>query len=350
MDSIGPITRETHIDADLERCLTERTGTLTVLSGGTVGAVFVLTAASTVIGRSDQAQIPIDHDSVSRLHACLYRDGTLYEIEDLGSTNGTYVGGDRISGRVRLWDGVRVRIAGCLFRFGMQDRLEAEAARQIFEMGVRDGLTGMHNRRFFDERMRNEFAFANRHGTPLCVIACDIDHFKRVNDTLGHQAGDAVLKHIAQLLQDAVRTEDVVARCGGEEFAVIARGIEIGGAIAFAERIRKLVEGARFMWQGARVPVTVSIGIAHNRAGPRFADQAALLAAADAAMYEAKRLGRNRTKLAGSPGRYTGVEPAAAAPLLEPTPRAVVRKRRADDVTAPAQPGQAQRGPNDRRR
>ena len=168
------------------------------------------------------------------------------------------------------------------------------------------------------------------------MILCDIDHFKQVNDRLGHQAGDAVLRRVAAVLHGAVRTEDVFARYGGEEFAVIARGIDIAGARAFAERMRQLLENSAVTWQGARVPVTISLGIAHNRASGPFADAAGMVAAADAALYEAKRAGRNRSQLAGSPGRYRGVETELA--VAPASIKAERRERTWERSTAPTAP------------
>ncbi|HEX2677977.1 MAG TPA: GGDEF domain-containing protein [Polyangiales bacterium] len=325
----GPITLITQIDSRLEAQPATRTGTLTVLTGAHIGAVYMLDAIRTVLGRGDAANIALDDDSVSRQHACITRTGNRYELEDLGSTNGTYLAGARVTKRSPLLDGARVRIANCVLRFALQDKLEAEASRRIYEMSVRDALTGVHNRRYFDERLDSEVAFAKRHGSMLCVISCDIDRFKQINDQHGHPAGDMVLQRVSQVLQGALRAEDVFARCGGEEFCVIARGIDVTGARAFAERMRMLLERTVIVWQGKRLAVTVSVGIAHNRSGS-FADAKSLTAGADAALYAAKREGRNRTVLAGSTGSYVEVQPATS---LAPRPR-----RRWDHSTAPTGP------------
>jgi diguanylate cyclase (GGDEF)-like protein len=231
---------------------------------------------------------------VSRDHARIWAYDGRYEIEDLGSTNGTFLDARPVRGRMPLHDGARIHLGHTLMRFALQDRIERETSRRIYEMSVRDGLTGAFNRRYFDERLTSEFAFAVRHRSPLCVLLVDIDHFKRINDQIGHQAGDHVLREIADVLKKGIRTEDVVARYGGEEFAMIARGIDPTGALQFAERVRGLVERANVMWEGRRVPVTISVGVAHNQVAPAVARGEELTAAADAALYRAKRAGRNR--------------------------------------------------------
>lgn len=314
--TITPVTLVTEADPTAETVPIERIGTLTVLSGPNLGAVYCMRGERAILGRGDDSDLVLDDDSVSRHHARLSRHGGLYTIEDLDSTNGTFVSGRRVHGPVPLAEGERLRLAGCVMCFGTQDAQAAQAARRIYEMGIRDGLTNLYNRRHLDDRMRNEVAFALRHGTPLAVIVCDIDLFKHVNDLLGHQAGDEVLRRVAAALQSTVRTEDVLARSGGEEFTVIARGIDADGARAFAERMRAMIERIEVLWQGERVPVTISLGVAHNHmVGMSSLDGDTLLAAADRALYAAKHAGRNRVEHAGSPGRYRGVEPEVVAEL-----------------------------------
>jgi two-component system, cell cycle response regulator len=275
----------------------ERQGTLTVLMGADVGAVYSL-GANTVIGRSAEADITLDDDGVSRSHAKITERNGQYELIDLGSTNGTYIGHERLSKLVLLEDGARIQIGNTLLRFSLQDQVEQEASKRIYEMSVRDGLTGVFNRRYFEERLVSEFAFASRHKSSLCVLLCDIDHFKSINDRFGHQAGDMVLKQIAAELRTGVRTEDVLARYGGEEFVVLGRGIDLGGARQFAERVRLMAERAHIVWEGTHIPVTISVGLSHNQCGEVADSPDRLVAAADGALYAAKRAGRNRVEAA----------------------------------------------------
>jgi diguanylate cyclase (GGDEF)-like protein len=324
------------IDGDIE----ERQGTLMVLVGADVGAAFALASSSSIIGRSPQAQVTLEDDGISRNHARILHCKDHYELEDLSSTNGTFVGNTRVEGRIRLDEGARIQIGNTLLRFALQDQIERDASKRIYEMSVRDGLTGVFNRRYFEERLAAEFAFAARHGSALCVLIADIDHFKRINDAFGHQAGDMVLRRVAAELRAGVRTEDVMSRYGGEEFAVLARGIDVIGARMFAERVRLMAERARIEWNGEIIPVTISIGFAHNHSGAALNKAERLVGAADQALYAAKRAGRNRVEQAASPGRYSAVSTDSASPSS--TPNVIVElppmKRRIwDQATAPAE-------------
>ncbi len=272
--------------------------TLTVLTGPNPGAVYKLDGPNTVIGRSTDATIPITDRGLSRRHAQVLRLPDGFYLEDMGSTNGTFYNGERIGDMRRLESGCRIQIGeNTVLRFSLQDELEQEAAQQMYEMTVRDPLTRLHNRRYLDERLHTEFAFAARHKTSLSVLVIDVDYFKRVNDTVGHQAGDAVLRGLAAALGHMVRAEDLLARYGGEEFVVAARGIDENSAGIFAERIRRSVELLEIPWADSRLKVTVSIGLAHM-GERRYPAPDALVAAADGALYRAKKNGRNRVEKA----------------------------------------------------
>jgi diguanylate cyclase (GGDEF)-like protein len=163
----------------------------------------------------------------------------------------------------------------------------------MYDAALRDGLTKVFNKKHWLDRLTVEFAFARRHQTPLALVMIDIDHFKHVNDTFGHLAGDHVLGKLAATVQAALRTEDVFGRYGGEEFAVSCRDSDHVAAGIVAERIRAMVEQTSFAYEGRAIPITVSLGIAGY---PTIAanDPVELIAAADEALYEAKRSGRNR--------------------------------------------------------
>jgi diguanylate cyclase (GGDEF)-like protein len=164
-------------------------------------------------------------------------------------------------------------------------------------LGVTDGLTGVHNRRFFDETLAQEIKRSERSGAPVALMMLDIDHFKRYNDRFGHQAGDEALRAVAQAVAREIRSVDFVARYGGEEFAVIMPATEGHAAAAVAERVRRAVE-SRNLRAPEGGPVTVSIGVAvYPEAG---GDGPGLVAAADGALYAAKGDGRNRVVLAGT--------------------------------------------------
>jgi diguanylate cyclase (GGDEF)-like protein len=166
----------------------------------------------------------------------------------------------------------------------------------MYESALRDGLTKVFNRRYFTDHLEKEFAYALRHDTPLALIFIDIDHFKAINDTHGHTAGDTVLTELSALLMSLLRTEDVLARFGGEEFTILCRGTDLASARIVAERLRSAVERRRFEVDRKRIPVTISVGVAAVP-DPSIKDDAAFLAGADRAMYDAKTSGRNRVAI-----------------------------------------------------
>jgi diguanylate cyclase (GGDEF)-like protein len=340
MDSRGPdddfnnVTAVTQVLTEGPHVTGPWQGTLTVLRGSNTGAYFALNPQATLVGRSEKAHVVLVDEGASRNHArILFKDG-LYEIEDLGSTNGTFVDGERVGGRVPLRDGARVQIGTTLLRFSLQDQIEIDASKRVYDASVRDALTGMLNRRYFEERLSGEFCYAARHGSSLCVLFIDVDHFKRVNDEHGHQAGDEVLREVASQLRAAVRAEDVAARYGGEEFAVLARGIDVAAARTFAERLRACVERTSIAWRKHHLKVSVSVGLSHNHAGIAVTKPDQLLAAADQALYAAKAGGRNRVELARSPGRYS-VQAPSPLPAAHLEAQHAARRRAHEQSTAP---------------
>jgi diguanylate cyclase (GGDEF)-like protein len=164
--------------------------------------------------------------------------------------------------------------------------------KELVEISIIDGLTQVYNRRYFMERFRQEVKRVGRYGPPVSLLMIDIDHFKKVNDTYGHQAGDAVLAGVAGLIKWKLRETDLIARYGGEEFCVIATGTEQAGALVLAERVRQLVDGAAFEHAGKTLMVTISIGVSTWTPADRD-DFEELIRRADAALYQAKEQGRN---------------------------------------------------------
>jgi diguanylate cyclase (GGDEF)-like protein len=171
---------------------------------------------------------------------------------------------------------------------------ELEASRQqLAEQATTDPLTRIKNRRAFFENGTKHMAMARRYGTDVSILIADLDHFKRINDTHGHQAGDEALRHVARILSGMTRTEDTVARIGGEEFAILLPGTNRLGAAVLAERIRTAIERERFIVAEQVIPLTVSIGIA-SHAVERTDTIDQLLNIADQRLYLAKKNGRNR--------------------------------------------------------
>ncbi|MBN2447326.1 MAG: diguanylate cyclase [Phycisphaerae bacterium] len=174
---------------------------------------------------------------------------------------------------------------------------KANAALQVLnarleKLANTDTLTGLFNRRVLFERLNEAWAYAQRIATPLSAIMLDIDHFKKVNDTHGHHAGDVVLSTVAALLRKAVRPYDTCARFGGEEFVVICPDADGNAANDVAERLRRAIERAQITVDGNTLSVTVSVGAAVQR--ERHSEAEALISEADAMLYEAKGHGRNQ--------------------------------------------------------
>lgn len=264
------------------------------LGGAQPGAVFSLHAPGAVIGRSDTVKVTLSDHSVSWKHAKLTFDERGAYVEDLSSRNGTFVNGQQTRGPTRLRDGDYLRLgSSTVVKFSMVDEFEEHSLRTLFELTLRDPLTRLYNRRYFDDRLRSEFAFAQRHGTVLGLLLIDIDHFKRVNDTHGHQVGDIVLKLVASSIQKMMRPEDVLARYGGEEFVVIVRATSLRNLQILGTRMCRRIQTLNV--PDCHVTVTVSVGVSCTGSDTPYASAALLLAAADAAMYTAKAAGRNRT-------------------------------------------------------
>jgi two-component system, cell cycle response regulator len=267
---------------------------LIVLRGMNVGEMYKLARAEMVIGRGQSADIEILDDGASRRHALMKstEDGGA-TIEDLGSRNGTYVNGERIAAATVLRDGDKIQLSSqTILKFTFQDRLDESFQRRMYESALRDGLTKAFNKKYFLDRLEREFRFARRHRQPLSLVMIDVDHFKKVNDQHGHLAGDAVLQSLAAHIGALIRSEDVFARYGGEEFAIICRATEVGGAVAFADRVRVSVQEGAFSFEGNPLPITISLGVAGITADQ--SDYVALVAAADQALLNAKTAGRNR--------------------------------------------------------
>jgi len=266
---------------------------LIVLAGSAMGVMYHVERETTIIGRGEKADLRIIDDGISREHTRIVRKGDKILVEDMGSTNGTFCNGIRLASQV-LAEGDKIMIGtGTILKFTYHDEMDEVFQQHLTESALRDPLTKVYNRKFFLDRVQNEFVYADRHHQPLALLFLDIDRFKHINDTHGHPVGDEVLREMASLMAKSLRSEDVLARYGGEEFAVICRGLELGRAKNLAERIRGGIEAHKFEARERIIPVTVSIGVA---AFPdaRVRSAGDLIVVADETMYEAKRSGRNR--------------------------------------------------------
>jgi diguanylate cyclase (GGDEF)-like protein len=280
---------------------------LVVMAGSNVGEMYKLEKAQLVIGRGDKADLRLVDDGISRDHARIVKDGDRMVLEDLGSTNGTYCNGERVS-RQPLSEGDKILLGTTtILKFSYHDKLDEAFQRQMSESALRDGLTRAYNKRYFSERVESELQYSLRHASPLSLIFLDIDYFKTINDQHGHQAGDHVLVQLATLAMSMLGEDDIFARYGGEEFAVIARGRDAAAAQELSERLRASVETHPFVFEGTAIPVTISIGVSYAP-GLGIVTTVDLVARADETLYAAKRGGRNRTCVA---------QPASPAPVTK---------------------------------
>ncbi len=266
---------------------------VTVLVGSARGEMFKINGARAVIGRGQTADFRILDDGISREHCELLVEGDQIILHDLGSTNGTFCRGVRV-GRQALVDGDKILVGtGTVLKFAYNDKLDETFQRQMFESALRDDLTKTFNKRYFIDRIESEFAYAVRHHIPLALASLDIDHFKAINDTHGHPAGDHVLAEMSAVVLATVRVEDVVARVGGEEFGIVCRDADIVQGTIVGERVRCAIANRQFTFGGKIIPVAVSVGVAAVPS-PSIKNPKDFIAATDQALYEAKRNGRNR--------------------------------------------------------
>ena len=269
-----------------------RSACVVVIHGEGLGRRADINDAAVLVGRSQEADLVIAHKSVSREHCRVWREGNGYRIRDLGATNATRVNDVRIASDTVLADGDQVTVGESILKFISQDSVEASYHEEIYQLATHDALTELYNRRHFIEMADKEIARAMRHQRPLSLCIVDVDLFKPVNDRYGHISGDEVLRRIAGLLRGHARSDDLAARIGGEEFALLLSECDATAATAFAERLREAVAATTFVLGGEPQRITISIGIAEL--APERAERTALMAAADAALYRAKDEGRNR--------------------------------------------------------
>jgi len=265
---------------------------LVVLAGPRIGEVVAVDDVL-MIGREPRSGLHLLDEGVSRRHCTVALEGTGVRLTDLDSTNGTWVGGKRIRSHL-LVDGERFRVGQTtVIKFALQDAVEEQYQRQLFETALRDPLTHAFNRRYFMERLEAEVAYAERHQVPLALLLCNVDRFEQVNRIVGREAGDGLLRSLAETLQGAIRTDDVLARLDHDTFAVIGRETGLDGGARLAERLRGVVADSLYVVRDAPVELRLSIGLAAAVPG---GDQRvdALLGGAQAALRKAKDNGRNR--------------------------------------------------------
>ncbi|MDM7921340.1 MAG: GGDEF domain-containing protein [Pyrinomonadaceae bacterium] len=273
---------------------------LVFMSGELIAVPIPLEREEVILGRAFEADVRVNDSKVSRNHAKIVTresDGKAeYILSDMGSRNGTYVNGERVTEHF-LEHGDKITIGEQILRFDMLDEIDREYQRQIHRLISHDDLTGLLSSRSFFSELRRESAKARAENRRFCVLMMDVDHFKNVNDKYGHLTGSRTLEEIGACIVSVMRSGDAASRFGGEEFSAFLLDADLPQAMVAAERIRTVVEKKAFTVirhgaPGETHSVTISIGIA------TFPDDSVdpieLVEMADSALYRAKREGRNR--------------------------------------------------------
>lgn len=301
-----PRTLRSEVRVAADEANAPRTPTLTVVTGPSPGRFVAIPMGSRAIfiGRDEGCDLYLDDPSVSRRHARVYFDPQpglvpVVYIQDLESTNGTVVNGDGVHRSV-LGHGDRVHIGDILLRFEMLDTIDIAyrdgVARQV-EESERDPLTGLMRRSAMKDYLPELVERCQAHKVPLSAVMLDLDHFKQINDTLGHAAGDEVLRRSGAIVNDTIRKDDLAIRYGGEEFLLILAGARRLHARLLAERLREAIAATRFDGL-AELKVTASLGVGELAEGETVAQW---IERTDKALYRAKDRGRNRSEAAPRP-------------------------------------------------
>ena len=280
---------------------------LVFFSGTRIGERTRLWPGPTRVGRAEDCEIRVPESGVSRRHAVIdvEKDGTVW-IVDSGSTNGTYVNGKKATHPIRLEEGDKIALSSAaLLGFTLQDELDSDFHEKLYQSAVVDQLTGAYNKNYLLDRLRQEISHSRRTRAPVALIICDIDHFKSVNDTHGHHVGDQVLGELGARLRRALRDGDVLARFGGEEFVVLARGTTTVEAAQLANRLHHVARRGLYQTDAGPLRVTISVG-ATATDQPGLQEGQALFRRADDLLYAAKNAGRDQV----------ASEPSASLPTV----------------------------------
>lgn len=274
----------------------QRSACVVVIHGEGLGRRVDINEAVVLVGRLPDADLSIQHKSVSRQHCQIWCEDGRYRIRDLGATNVTHVNGVPLAGDADLADGDLISVGETILKFITKNSVESRYHEEIYQLAVHDPLTSLYNRRHFCEAVDKEIVRAQRHQRPLAMCIIDVDLFKPINDRYGHISGDGVLRKIAALVREHAREDDVAARIGGEEFALLLTEANLDSARELAERLREAVANTPFTLENETHRITISIGIA--QLSPECDARSSLMREADIALYRAKSEGRNRVCVA----------------------------------------------------
>lgn len=279
--------------ASLEEEAKQKPACLLVVGGDLNGSIYNLNPGETVVGRNPDCTVSLDYHGVSRRHFSISANEDEVVLTDLGSANGTYLNNEKVGNPLVLKRGDVIKIGSIAMKFLPKGDPERLTYDKLLEEAHTDGLTKCYNKTFFNDQLELEVKKGKVTGKPLTLIIFDLDHFKKLNDNYGHDAGDYVLKEKARLIREnGIRQGDVFARYGGEEFCILLPNTNLKQGFEIAERLRKLIEKHEFLYDGKRLPVTASIGVADYRQGVNNGTD--LFKRADSSVYKSKEGGRNQ--------------------------------------------------------
>ena len=274
----------------------EQPACLILIRGTPQGHRFFITSEEMIIGRDPSADISITDPSISRKHAKVTRTEHGVTLEDLGSSNGTSINGKKVEpGKVvNLAKEDLIKLGNSIVKYLPAGEIEIIFYGNLNQAANTDPMTKCFNKGYFLEAIEAEVKRAKALSTPLSLMFFDLDHFKKVNDTYGHEGGDFVLKEFANLVRSlgVIDNKDLFARYGGEEFCLLMPSMVVQDAAKKAEIIRGKIQLHSFNYEGKRIPVTTSLGVAELKAEMETASD--FIKAADRALYESKEAGRNR--------------------------------------------------------
>lgn len=260
-----------------------------------IGRQWPIEDTDRIIGRSINAHVYVDERSLSKSHCKLVLKAGEVSIIDLESTNRTVVNGQPIQPLTPLVlkNNDQIKMGNVIFKFLEKGNIETVSVAETFDRGLLDALTGINNKGALMSKAPDLLKRANLLGIPFSVLTFDIDHFKKVNDTYGHAAGDYVLKELVSVIKNGlIRENDFFARSGGEEFCLLILGNQVDKVAEIAERIRNTVEKHEFIFEDVKIPVTISIGVSNSNKDEDNWELA--FERADKALYSSKTGGRNR--------------------------------------------------------
>lgn len=286
----------TDIDAALasaENEADQKPAALLVVGGELNGTLFDLTEEEITCGRSAKNIITLEFNGISREHFKLVRQDKSFTVEDMGSRNGTYLNNEKIESPTVLSKGDIIKLGSLALKFLPKGDPERLTYDKLNLEANTDRHTGCYNKTYFNNKIDLEVKKSKVTGNPLSLLVFDLDKFKLLNDNYGHDAGDFVLKEVAELIRkNGVREDDTFARYGGEEFVILLPKTNLKQSYEIAERLRKLLESHDFIYEEKKLPVTASIGVSDYRQGVNTGTD--LFKRADEAVYKSKEGGRNQ--------------------------------------------------------